>query len=215
MPLINIETPLHDCRLITWKITESENDLIDIVTAGGREDFIPAKEFKSKKRRMEWLSTRCALLQTNHDKAVSIEYADNGKPFLASRKYHISVSHAWPLVCILEHDKHAVGIDIEFMTDRILKIADKFVNQDELNWMSSRNSLNELYLIWAAKEAVFKMKSASGVDFRTQLILSKTDIQSSGNTTIQFSKDGKQEMYNIYYRYLDNMILVYTIAFST
>ena len=213
MPLIHIESPQPGARLILWKITESEEELTSLVLTGERSDFIPPAIIKSKKRRLEWLATRNAFLQTNNDKAFNIAYNENGKPFPLNNKSHLSISHAWPMVCIMEHESIAVGVDIECITDRIIKIAEKFINKQERNWLSTPDNLNELYLIWAAKEALFKMKGVTGVDFRKDLTLSETNIQQEGVTTILYNKDGAAERFNIYYRFLDGMILVYTIAF--
>ena len=201
--------------LAIWQMDESLEQLKLQIMASGREDLMPPATITNEKRKTEWLATRCALLQVNKVKREGIYYNENGKPFLLSGAGHISIAHAWPHVCILMHETRLVGVDIESMTDRILRIAPKFINEEERKWLSTPFNIYELYLIWAAKEAVFKLKGGGGIDFRLHLTVNATSIQNKGIAILTYSKNGLTEQLNIYYQFLDRLIVVYTIANDT
>ena len=218
MPLIHLQSlQTHNpaCMLAIWQTDESFEQLKQLIIDSGREDLMPPGTFSNEKRRMEWLATRCALLLVIGDRREGIYYDEKGKPFLSSGHGHISISHAWPYVCLLMNETLQVGVDIEMMTDRILRIAPKFINDVELQWLSTPFIIKELYLIWAAKEAVFKMKGGGGIDFRLHLTLKETTIHNNGVAVLSFSKNGIAENFNIYYQFLDCLIVVYTIANDT
>ena len=212
MPLIHLQALSSESKLAVWRTEESFVDLAEILIGKGRRDLLPPDSFSNEKRRMEWLSTRCALLQMNNDEQENIFYNEKGKPYLLSGKGHISISHAWPFVCLFIQESRSVGVDIERMTDRIFKIAPRFINEKEFEWLSAPLNIRELYLIWAAKEAVFKMKGGGGIDFRLHLTVQRTALQTGGIAKLIYSKNGAEELLNIYYQFLDSMIVVYTIA---
>ena len=214
MPLIFF--PLTDSgNLILWKITESVKELMGLLIENNRHDLLPNENFRLDKRRLEWLAVRCALISSPLLRQENIIYNELGKPFLKNGTCHLSISHSFPYVCLFFHESQNIGVDIEIMTERILKIAPKFINEQEIQWLTKPLNIEELYLIWSAKEAFFKMRGGGGIDFRKNMTINSVKLQKQGKITLTFSKESKSEVANSYYRFLDNMILVYTIASDT
>jgi len=84
-----------------------------------------------------------------------VAYENNGKPIIEGG--YISISHDGDMVFIGLSDK-AIGIDIQRTSRKLEIIKTKYCNPHELTMVDkSNNRLILLTLIWAAKEAVFKI----------------------------------------------------------
>src|SRR6187399_1909761 len=109
MPLTHLQAVNTESKIAIWRMDETFDQLAQLILSHGREDLLPPASFSNEKRRMEWLATRCALLQMHENPKESIFYNEDGKPFLQSGKSHISISHAWPFVCLFVHESRSVG----------------------------------------------------------------------------------------------------------
>lgn len=128
------------------------------------------------------------LLKCMLGKAVDIQHNEDGKPFIEN--HHISISHCKGYVAILLSDHHEVGIDIELRSDRVLKIASRFLREDE-----SYDKTDDILEAWCAKEAIYKLQSASHlgyqemkVDVKKKQVLDLKNAQTIPYQTI-FSED--------------------------
>lgn len=211
MPLKHLTSSIKQGKSGLWNITESKEELEDMLHKIDRSDLTLEEHFKSEKRNFEWLATRNALALMVDAKA-GIEYDERGKPHLVNFPGHLSISHSWPYVCLFYHPDKAVGVDIELMNDRILRIRKKFVNENEDVWLKDVDVIKGLFLIWAAKEAVFKMLGGGGILFKEHLELKAVDLSNNGKATVCFMKEKTHQDFTIYYEFLEEMILVYTIA---
>jgi phosphopantetheine--protein transferase-like protein len=93
--------------------------------------------------------------------------ADNGKPYLIGLPFHFSFSHCKGYAACAVDDK-PIGIDIEIIHPRILKVAHKFLNDSEkamIADLEQEDQLNQLAFLWAAKEAMYKKYEQLGIDF--------------------------------------------------
>ena len=103
------------------------------------------------------------LLETLVGKKVEVKYADSGKPFCDG--VHFSISHTKNFVAVIVSNK-PVGVDIEYKSDRIFRITEKFMHPDELKTLSECSEKQKFALLcWCAKETVFKIIEENGVDF--------------------------------------------------
>ncbi len=211
MPLKILPTPFHGALMGLWYIQESLEQLSSELVALNRPDLLKNPLFKADKRNFEWLATRLALTQMIDVKA-GISYDEKGKPHLTNFKGHLSISHSWPYVCLFYHPGFSIGVDIEHLDPKILRIRQKFVNDVEESWLKETDEIKGLYLIWAAKESVFKMIGGGGILFKEHMVINPPAISSKGTAVLNYVKEEKHETFNIYYEFLEGMILVYTIA---
>ena len=125
--------------------------------------------FSNEKKKIEFALARLMfreLLGTNYSKIV---YEPSGKPTMHG--FSISVSHSRSFVAVM-YSKHNVAIDIEEYRQQILNVTAKFVRDDE---KTTFTSLEELTVLWSAKETMFKLTNASHdlLDFRITQISDK------------------------------------------
>lgn len=114
-----------------------------------QEDFDGGRNF----RIAEKTAVRKLLREMTGDDSLQILYEESGKPLLSDGR-QISISHTRGYAAIIIADR-PVGIDIEYMSDRVGRITSKFVREDE----KADSTLSQL-LLWSAKETVFKLFSA-------------------------------------------------------
>jgi len=168
MPLSHklVDEPGH--LLYLWYITEATSQLQSIFN-NVYKDLVPVEQFGSEIRQREWLAVRLLVAEIlGHP--TRINYLRKGCPFLPDESFNISISHAknWVGVQLLA-DKPA-GLDMEIKSDKIRRIAPKFMNNIEI--MNSDDSLDYLYKVWCSKEVLFKVHQNGNVDFKRDLTIS-------------------------------------------
>ena len=157
----------EDVEFGIWEITEDYNTLISKLNLD-EQDIATVESFKNHQRKLEWLSVR-TLLKEMLGKDSKIVYGPERKPYLHNNEFNISISHSKNITSILMSKKKRVGLDLEFMTNKILRIADKFLRPEELENINKDMELYHLYLHWCAKEALYKICDKVDINFVTNL----------------------------------------------
>ena len=154
-----------------WKLIESADDLYSMASAFVNDGELSVyQSFKNDRRRREWLATRI-LLNEMLGGYPGIDYDSNGAPHLKDNVHiNISVSHADGLVAVSMSKKNHVGIDVERVTNRVLRIKDKFLTPDEYD-NNDPNLLQLLYIQWCAKEAMSKACNVAHYDYQNTYTL--------------------------------------------
>lgn len=88
------------------------------------------------------------------------DFTHNGQGKPLFRGYHVSISHTKGYAALILSKKSEVAVDIEYMSDRVERIASKFLRKDE-----RADSLNAKLVHWCAKETVFKLFSEENLLF--------------------------------------------------
>ena len=84
-----------------------------------------------------------------------VYYDSYGKPHFKNSKNFLSISHSNEMVAVSIDQKATTGIDIQWITDKIIRIKEKFLNPKEQQITS--NDPLELTYYWSIKEALFKI----------------------------------------------------------
>ena len=166
MALLKIETLDTDVRLGLWKIEENEEDLIREYS--WLSDITERlKVVRSAQRRIEILAIYALLYELAHDKALRITHDLYGCPYVSG--YHIGISHTKGFAALILSQTRNVAVDIEYCSDRVGRIAHKFIRNDEFAPTLAHQLIN-----WSAKEAVYKYFSDQQlVFFDIRIIISK------------------------------------------
>lgn len=141
-----------------WDVTESEDDLRRLLPSDSPY-LSELDKFKLPKRRLEFLAAR-VLVETLMPDAPRIVYRPTGKPYFESVCRKLSISHTSHYVAVLFSNAAEVGIDIEAVSDRVMKVRNRIVSQRE-----HADTLYEILLHWSAKETAFKILDVEGLDF--------------------------------------------------
>ena len=194
-----------------WEITEDYETLFQ-KTYLNDDDIIRLNTFKSLNRKIESLSVRALLQQMTRPDARIVYHQQTRKPYLDDNSYNISVTHSNKYTAILLSKEKQVGIDIEYMSHKIERVAHKFINEKEVITKDPLLRHTHLYIHWCAKEALYKICDKEDINFHKNLIIKPFELEKiQGNITGIVKNDSRHEEYLMYYIIYNNYVLVYCI----
>ncbi len=196
----------------SWVLWEIEEELgtyfLDLDLNQEDRDYFDSVSNHHKK--LEWLATRVALGHLLRERGLGYEgiYKDtHGKPYLKSQNGHISVSHSYPWVAVIYHERLSVGIDLEKPRDKIIHVAQKFLNDNEMDY--TRNDVRMTTLLWSAKETLYKVHGRKFVVFKENLEIEPFEAaQDNFNALIKLN--GLVERFRLNYEENENFLVTYT-----
>lgn len=209
MPIIHT-IKQADYEIGIWKISENEAELKELLNYPEIELDV-FQSIQNPRRRLEWLVVRLLLQEISGETLKVLHYNNDGKPFLSDGSHHISISHSREYVAVITSEKFTVGIDIEKREPRIHKIAHKFVSDSEWNFLGPDPGEEELYLIWSAKESLFKIYSKGDMDFRKEMRIEPFVKSSSGKMVASIHKNTFHKEYVLHYIVQDTWSLVWGV----
>ncbi|MBU1012665.1 MAG: 4'-phosphopantetheinyl transferase superfamily protein [Bacteroidetes bacterium] len=213
MPLVfNNEIENHKAKLGIWEIQESVDFLLDCTNLTENEKIV-FNTMRNENRKKQWLASRIILDKLSENSKHLIVYENNGQPFISDGIHQISISHTSKFVAVILSRFLKVGIDIEGIHPRILKIRHKFVSPSENDFIEDDgNLLESLFLIWSAKEAIFKMYGKGNIDFRKNIHVKPFSIQADGVIQSVLSTKTVSQAYTLKYRKIADHLLVYVTS---
>lgn len=206
MGLIYIKNVEGGSKLGLWEMSSDSLDKADIAVNSNDEG-----KLISEKRVKEYYSTRL-LLKEILGKNVSIQYKENGKPFLEDSETKISISHSGKYVCVLLNDKSEIGVDIQVPKSKIEKLKERFLSEIELSELPGYNLEKPLHLYWGAKEALYKHWGKDGLDIKNDLRIKPFKLEGSGMIKgLIRAKDEEKEV-KLSYEIKPDYFLIYTVS---
>ena len=203
MPLYKTINFSNTTQILVWKITESLEQL-SIEVKLNEKNTIRLNGMKSEMHQRGFLSVR-KLLQEAGYTDFDLYYDEFGKPHLHNGK-HISITHShYFSAIILSHE--TAGIDIELQREKIIKIANKF-NDDDFNFTDAEDYIKKLTVIWGAKEAIFKIRNEPGISFKDHIKVTPFE-NNDKNTTAELHFENLIKDFDIYFEEIENFTLVY------
>ncbi len=196
-----------DTEFALWKIEEQANELYSQLQLDDDEKtFID--QISNGKRHLHWLGTRVLLRKMLlTDDYIDCKVDEHGKPYLVSMPYHISFSHSFDYAAVMISKNGPVGIDIENVKEKVERIAHKFMSQQELAAIDTDNKIQQLYVCWCAKEAIYKCYGQKAVSFLDNISLQPFTYADEGTVTARLQKADVAIDYKVgYLKYEDYMI---------
>ena len=199
----------EDTEFAIWKIEEQAEDLYSKLQLKDDEKAYYQK-LSSGKRSLHWLGTRVLLRELLHtDEYIDCKVDAHGKPYLVNLPYHISLSHSFDYAAVMISKKQPVGIDIELVKDKVERIAHKFMREEEIASIDEGHKIEQLYVCWCAKEAVYKCFGQKEVSFLDNIILEKFKFEGSGLVKAQLIKETAPIFYNVGYLQFNGYMVGY------
>lgn len=192
MAVVNIREVYPCVSLGLWQMDESPEQLFDLYP-----HLLPYRsslddKYKNDGRKLEFLAIRALMyemLRVNGASKGLLSHAGDfthngqGKPLF--RGYHVSISHTKGYAALILSKKSEVAVDIEYMSDRVERIASKFLRKDE-----RADSLDSKLVHWCAKETVFKLFSEENLLFE-EMRVKPFDTMSDWACDVENLKSGK------------------------
>ncbi|MGM9804268.1 MAG: 4'-phosphopantetheinyl transferase family protein [Muribaculaceae bacterium] len=182
MPIINTPTALQhsQIKVAMWHITEDEPQLAAIY----RSQCIDAnvENVKLAKRRIEMMIEQLLLTHLLGKGAILMHHS-NGSPFLKGSITNISISHTNHYVAIACSSTLNIGIDVQTIEQKILRVRNRFLSTAEQEFIAD-HSLEQNTLAWTAKEALYKAVGVDGVNFANHTSIDAQAIAQGRSTFI-------------------------------
>ncbi len=208
MPLYKTITPNSQTTVKIWKITESYEQLMEIV------DLKPNSlervlGMKSELHQRGFLSVRWLLRAFGYTDQ-DLFYDEFGKPHLKDGR-HISISHSFNFSAVIISDL-IIGIDVEKQRDKISIIAHKFVDY-EFDYLDEtvEDYIKKLTVIWCAKESLYKLYCTPGLSFKAHCLVIPFTIEDE-NTVAWIDYNDVKSKYTIEFLEFEGFTCAYAIA---
>ena len=202
MPVIDDLNLSPKTRVVIWEINESIQDLKSKVVLS--EDSLKLlNQKKSGIHKKQFLAIRNIFKFLCIDDK-DLKYDKAGKPIFSKNK-KLSISHSGNYAAVITSN-YNVGIDIEKISDKAIKIKHKFL-QIELNYpIEFDNQISLIY--WNIKESIYKAMGIMGVDFKKNILALPLDINAVKCKSWYVNNDDIYS-FETYFRISKN----YTLAF--
>ena len=207
--LIEKHTYDNGLSVALWDIAETEEQLMSLL---GNDDVVAEEliPFTSTKRRLEYLASRCALNELVGSEQ-HVCYHHNGAPYLANNSLNISISHTGHYALVATHPTDKVGIDIERIGDKVGRVRHKFLSREELEAVDARSEKIHLTILWAAKEAIYKVMGVETVEFTEQIRIEPFTPYMEGEIVAHETASAEKKTYKLQYKVYPEFVIVHTI----
>lgn len=162
MALLFINEIDKDVRLGVWKMEENLN-----YEQFASLPFYDRLMSLSESRRKETASVYSLLFAMTGNRNLVIGHEPSGKPYVEG--YKIGISHTKGFVSMVLSTSCDVAVDIEYTNTRVLRIADRFLREDEKPDIIP--DVIPTLLFWCAKETIYKLYSDERLTFQNIKIM--------------------------------------------
>ena len=190
----------NDTEFALWKIEEEADELYNQLQLDADEQAY-FEQLSKGKRHLHWLGTR-VLLRTmlNTAEYIDCQVDEHGKPYLVNMPYHISLSHSFDYAAVMLSKSKPVGIDIELVSQKVERIAHKFLSKQELALIEPEHKIEQLYVCWCAKAAVYKCNGRKVISFLDHIHLELPGWHQGGTIKAKILKGDEVNLdYNVNY----------------
>jgi 4'-phosphopantetheinyl transferase len=211
MPLLSIRKINADTVMGFWDLQEPPAVLRQqLLALAPPELTIP--EFGSPGRQQQWLGGRLlayTVLQHLQPGAPLLVAAPGCKPFFDLPGLHLSLSHTRHQAVVIISRAGAVGIDLEAIHPKVLRVQDKFLTAAEQQ--AAGGDLNKTLIYWCTKETLYKLYGRKQMLFKEHLRVKPFSRQAPGQLEARIQTPEFQQDYLVHYEVGTDFILTYCL----
>ena len=209
MPLHKVVLLSKTAKLYLWKITEDLSELRS-KTRLKKSSIARLESMKSESHQKGFLAVRM-LLQHNEYDDFDLYYDAFGKPHIKPqgcfiKDVEISISHSNDFSAIVI-SQEKVGLDLEQIKDKTLRIAPRFMDVSHLENLSKEEKIKKATVIWGIKESIFKIKNEQGISFPNHIFEDDFSLEEKKSKAI-LKFYNKEEVFNIIFDSIEDYIYV-------
>lgn len=224
MPLYKIIKINETTTAYFWHITEDVTSLFRAVLLN-ESSRKRLEGMKSESHQKGFLAVRMLLQYIGHSDE-DLTYDASGKPYLEGKRQdargksesiiqhpspitqHISISHSHEFSCICISDE-VIGIDLELIKEKSLKIAPRFMDVNHLQGLSIADQITKTTIVWGIKESIFKIKNEKGISFPDHIFEDAFDIK-EGKCTAELHFNNQIEKFDIQFHLIEGYVFVFS-----
>jgi phosphopantetheinyl transferase len=161
----------EQCIVTLWKIEEDVAFFLKYLCIK-EEDLATYSSATHPMKQLEWLASRTCVKYTvellEHI-YQGIEKDEYNNPYLSEIKGFISLSHTSNYTVAIVSLEDEVGIDIEKMSDKLSRVAHKFLSEPE--YLHAGDDLFKMCIYWCAKESLYKWYGKKNLSFKDNIFI--------------------------------------------
>lgn len=214
MPLLHTRELDSHTLMGVWALEEQPEELLGALPAHLSPEESLAQAHP--KRQREWLASRVLayqLLRRFTDEPLPLLRDATGKPVLRKPGFHLSITHSPRLAAVILSERYDVGIDIELISQKALRVADKFLTAQERSYTADDEQRTCLY--WSAKETLYKMYSQRQLTLKENLLVEPAPGPENNLLQGYVITDNFSKLYQIHHEQLLGHVLTYSIDRQT
>ena len=198
-----------------WHITETSDELYALLDTEKYDSQLLG--MRNEVRRAEWLAVRL-LVKELFGPEAEVAYHPTGRPYLKNSTTHISISHTKGFAAVAYHHEAPVGMDIEYLSSRVERIALRFTTRDEASYIDRHDeSIRQMYHLinWSAKETLYKLfDSPSMAEFKEVFHIAPYALAECGtmNATVC---NAEKTLLAVSYRTFPEFVCTWAVASAT
>ena len=200
MALLRIDHLTSGAILGIWRMEETVSDMLAMMPSLGKLQHV-LDSHSHDARRLEVLSVHALIHIMTGDGNLVVSHNKDGRPFIDG--WHVSISHTRGYAAVILSPQHDVSVDIEYVSNRVAKIAGRFIRDDEQD-----DGITRQLVCWCTKEAVYKYFSSQHLvllDIRLHVY----ELSSAGSIIAENMQSG--DMVTVNYYVTDCFVMTYII----
>jgi len=123
-------------------------------------------------KKQEWKGARLAIKEALD--CISLPYPgffkdEHGKSHPMDNYGYVSLTHTLGLAAAIFHKDMPVGIDLDFVREKVVRLGPKFLDPSEMDFLDNDPLLYTI--AWSVKESIFKCQGKKGISLRQHILL--------------------------------------------
>lgn len=159
-------------------------------------------------KRREFIASRAALRSIRNNYMLHYE----GRCPILDGPGFISLAHSPDYGAAIFHPNRRVGIDVEPVREKLYRLGQKFLNEEEWADVQKGNAQFKLQILWGAKEALFKLHRMGGIEFKKHLFIDPIPESPSGVIKARIITEKENTPCRIGYFQHQNQYVVYAVS---
>ena len=200
MALLKIDNLRSGAILGMWRIEETVSEMLAMMPSLGNLQHV-LDSYSRDARRLEVLSVHALVYIMTADESLVVGHNEDGHPLLEG--WHVSISHTRGYAAVLLSRQDEVAVDVEYVSNRVAKIADRFIRDDEQD-----ETITRQLVCWCTKEAVYKYFSSQHLAL-LDIRLRNYELLSEGCIVAENMQTGDTVTVN--YNVTDSYVMTYII----
>jgi len=161
----------ENCIITLWRIEEEADFFLEYLHIN-EEDLAICSKATHPVKQLEWLASRTCVKYTVEQLNYTyqgIEKDEHNNPYLSKNQGFVSISHTSDYAVAIVSLENEVGIDIEKISDKLSRVANKFLSEPER--LHAGDDLFKMCIYWCAKESLYKWFGKKNLSFKENIYI--------------------------------------------
>ena len=174
-----------EAQLGLWHISETAETML------ARHPSLTEEvgQYHNEARKQERIAVYELLFLMTGDDSIRLAHDSSGRPIIPG--WQVSISHTRGYAAVILARQGRVGVDIEYRSNRVSRIASRFLRDDEQATMP-----DEQLLFWCAKETTYKYFSEQALELQ-EMKVHDLRVLNMNDSVVRPSSEGTLSVTNL------------------